>query len=564
MMDTAALLLLLAKVSVLLCCAACAAGVLRRSSAAARHAVWTAALAAALALPAVGLVVPAARVPVQGRLWSIVDGWLGGLRAPVAPAAPGSAVTDAHRAAPRLDGGAGPADLPGRAPNRGGGWLLVVWALGAAVCLARVGTGVVAAGCIARKARPVTSGELRAIAGELASAGLAPRSVRLLESAEVSAPAAVGVLRPAILLPLDASRWDAGVARAVLAHELGHVARRDCLTQLVASVATAVYWFHPLAWYASRRMMVERERACDDRALLAGAAPARYASLLVEVLRASRRCALPAGVLAMARPRELETRIRSILDPAVRRRRLSPGARLATPVAVAAAAVVLAAIRVDAAPVPSAARSRSAPVDAAHREPDTRGDSMASPLSERIPLPASVFDEAARNGRAALAGPDAAFAQVLLVGLRHTPTWSGDLVRERSAWALSRAEGSRVAEPLLAALASRDWREQAYAAWALAQGREPRAVTPLIELLRRPEWRLRAMAAYALEEIGDPRVAAAMARAAGDEAWQVRASAVAYLGRLGGEANLALVRAHLSDRHVAVRLAAESALRGDP
>jgi hypothetical protein len=64
MMDAAALLLLLAKVTVLLCGAACAAGVLRRASAAARHAVWTAGLASALALPVVGLLVPAARVPV--------------------------------------------------------------------------------------------------------------------------------------------------------------------------------------------------------------------------------------------------------------------------------------------------------------------------------------------------------------------------------------------------------------------------------------------------------------------------------------------------------------------
>jgi beta-lactamase regulating signal transducer with metallopeptidase domain len=483
-----------------------------------------------------------------------VDGWLGGLRAPVAPTVQVRTAAFAHRAAPKLDGGVGLADVPGRVPSRSGGWLLVVWALGAAVCLARVGIGIAAAARIARKARPVTSGELRAIVAELAAAGLAPRAAPLLESAAVSAPAAVGVLRPAILLPLDASRWDAQETRAVLAHELGHVARRDCLTQLVASIATAVYWFHPLAWYASRRMMVERERACDDRALLAGALPLRYASLLVEVLRASRRCTLPAGVLAMAGPRELEMRIRSILDPAVRRHRLSLGARLATLVAVAAAALVLAAIQVDAAAVPSAALGQSAPVGAARREPDTRGDSMASPLSERIPLPPSAFDDAARNGRAALAGPDAALAQVLLVGLQHEPTWSGDLVRERSAWALSRVEGTRVAEPLLAALASRDWREQAYAAWALAQSREPRAVAPLIEFLRRPEWRLRAMAAYALEEIGDPRASAAMARAAGDEAWQVRASAVAYLGRLGGEANLALVRAHLADHHVAVRL----------
>ncbi|HVG43927.1 MAG TPA: M56 family metallopeptidase [Longimicrobium sp.] len=560
-MDISALLLLVAKVTLLLGGATCAIGALRRASAAARHAVWTTALAAALALPAAGLLLPAARIEAQGRLWTAAAAWLDGLRAPAAPVSPVRTVVDVHGIAPVLDGGGEGAEMPARGPIPAGTLLFAVWALGAAACLARIGFGVVAANRMARGARPAESDVLARVAGELADAGLAPRSARLRVSAEVSAPAAVGIFRPAVLLPSDAVCWDTAEARAVLAHELGHVARRDCLTQLVASVATAVYWFHPLAWYASRRMCVERERACDDRALLAGAPPSRYATLLVHVLRASRQSVLPAGVLAMAAPREMEARIRSILDPAVRRRPLSLRARLATPAAVAAAASLIAAIQVDAAPASSAFASRgSVWADAARREPDTRGDSMALPSSERIPLPASVLDDAARKGQAALAGPDAALAQTLLNGLRRVPAWSGDLVRERSAWALSRAEGTRLAEPLLAALASADWREQAYAAWALAQSREPRAVAPLVELMRRPEWRLRAMAAYALAEIGGPPVSDAMTRAADDEAWQVRVSAVAYLGRLGGAANLALVRAHLADRHIAVRLAAEKAL----
>jgi len=49
-MPASALLLLIAKVTVVLCGAACAAHLLRRASAAARHAVWTAGLAASLAL----------------------------------------------------------------------------------------------------------------------------------------------------------------------------------------------------------------------------------------------------------------------------------------------------------------------------------------------------------------------------------------------------------------------------------------------------------------------------------------------------------------------------------
>ena len=70
------------------------------------------------------------------------------------------------------------------------------------------------------------------------------------------------------------------------------------------------------------------------------------------------------------------------------------------------------------------------------------------------------------------------------------------------------------------------------------------------------------MAASALEAIGDVRARDAMVRALGDEAWQVRSAAVSYLGALNEPALTPLIRARLSDRHVAVRMAAQRALTG--
>jgi Zn-dependent protease with chaperone function len=54
---------------------------------------------------------------------------------------------------------------------------------------------------------------------------------------------------------------------AILLHELGHVARRDCAWQLLQRIIEAVLWFHPLMWLAGRRITFIRERSCDEFAV---------------------------------------------------------------------------------------------------------------------------------------------------------------------------------------------------------------------------------------------------------------------------------------------------------
>ena len=87
-------------------------------------------------------------------------------------------------------------------------------------------------------------------------------------------------------------------------------------------------------------MRVEREQACDNVVILAGARPSEYAGHLLEVargLRAPRAAALAA--LAMARPSQIEGRLLAILDPD--RRRRGPGRGLALIVLVLSALMVL-------------------------------------------------------------------------------------------------------------------------------------------------------------------------------------------------------------------------------
>ena len=87
----------------------------------------------------------------------------------------------------------------------------------------------------------------------------------------------------------------AGELEAVLAHELAHVWRFDALTQLVAQVACAVYWFHPLVWLAARRVRIEAERACDALVVRAGMLPPDYAGDLLEIARTMRSSSTAAG-----------------------------------------------------------------------------------------------------------------------------------------------------------------------------------------------------------------------------------------------------------------------------
>ena len=55
--------------------------------------------------------------------------------------------------------------------------------------------------------------------------------------------------------------------RAVLAHEMAHVRRRDPAWVSRMRVATAVCWIQPLNWVALREMQQATEFACDDRAV---------------------------------------------------------------------------------------------------------------------------------------------------------------------------------------------------------------------------------------------------------------------------------------------------------
>jgi TonB family protein len=135
----------------------------------------------------------------------------------------------------------------------------------------------------------------------------------------------------------------------VLGHELLHIQRADYGVWMLARVACAFYWFHPLVWLAAARLRREAEQACDNGVLGLGAEPAGYAEQLVSLARGwSQARMAELAALAMAQSSHLEDRVRALLDPKRDRREVSSRQRLITALAAVLLLAPLAAVRAPA------------------------------------------------------------------------------------------------------------------------------------------------------------------------------------------------------------------------
>jgi Zn-dependent protease with chaperone function len=186
-------------------------------------------------------------------------------------------------------------------------WLLVPWALGAAVLWLRTSVGMV------RFERMLARGSIdapRALAERLEDLAdrLGVRAPRLLLLAG-GEPACVGLTSPCIVLPTDALAWPAARLDAVLAHELVHAVRGDPLLLLLGDLLGACFWFVPGRVTLARAWRRAVEASCDDDALPLADAPDVYAEALLDQARTH---GAPAW-LATAGGSALGSRVRRIL-----------------------------------------------------------------------------------------------------------------------------------------------------------------------------------------------------------------------------------------------------------
>jgi uncharacterized protein (TIGR03435 family) len=134
----------------------------------------------------------------------------------------------------------------------------------------------------------------------------------VMSSPSAFEPGVVGILRPVLLLPEGlVDRLTRVQLETILAHERAHVRAHDNLLAVVHMVVEAIFWFHPLVWWIERRIIDERERACDEAVLRAGSRPEDYAEGILIVCRFS--FAAPLTCVAGITGSDLRRRIEFIL-----------------------------------------------------------------------------------------------------------------------------------------------------------------------------------------------------------------------------------------------------------
>ena len=188
-------------------------------------------------------------------------------------------------------------------------WVVGTWAAGALVCWLRLLAGwIVVRRLRSRLIHPAPQ-EWQVALERLKTRVRFSAPVRLLVSSVVQAPAAVGWLRPVILVPVSAfAGLSAAQLEALLLHELAHIRRADYFVNLLQGAIEALLFYHPAVWWVSNHIRAERELCCDDVAVSLGGDAIAYARALAEL-----ELARPVHLAAAANGGSLAYRIARLL-----------------------------------------------------------------------------------------------------------------------------------------------------------------------------------------------------------------------------------------------------------
>ena len=306
---------LLVKVTLLLLGALGLDQLLRRKSALACAAMWNAVLLALAVIPLLCLTMPAVEIPIALDLgdepaaarWQQLGADTDTLSA--ANLQLPSAIAEERGATPGGPVTSEPSRTSFAVPSI---WHLLggIYLVGTSIFALRLVLSLLAVRRLKRQATNLQDAAWqRALQDCLSQIG-SPANVRLMQSSEISVPIACGWLEPTIVIPADlVGGLSASARKGVLVHEIVHLLRRDYPWQLLLRCLQVSLWFHPLLWWAERRIHFVRERVCDDFSIFILGDSEMYCDTLLDIAaRRHSRLSLSLG-LAIVRKGRLAQRL---------------------------------------------------------------------------------------------------------------------------------------------------------------------------------------------------------------------------------------------------------------
>jgi HEAT repeat protein/beta-lactamase regulating signal transducer with metallopeptidase domain len=486
------------------------------------------------------------------------------------------------------------------------GTLATVWAvLALGLVLWYVGRRLILVGRLGDR-RVVHEPSLTALLADLKREAGVTRHIVLTASQTISSPVALGTNE--ICLPAAAmDELDPAQQRAMLAHELAHLVRRDPQWLGFACLMERAFFFQPLNRLARRGMQQSAEYLADEwAAQRSGGVP--LARCLVKVAEWIQASPLGVPVAGMAEERsQLASRVSRLLEStplgAPRSRR---------PLAFLSTGALLAMVMFAPGVVGRAASPEDLPTDLFGTNPASEvKTSLDDFTDENVDEPAAYDDKGLKGAKGdkssedyeynyssdeynvddlssqvdgkVITAADTAVVRALIARLRD----DDKDVRQAAAHALGRIGNVMAINPLVATLddsepevvrasldalsnfergvpvapirrmlASGDAEIRQCAAQILGQMRDRESIPSLARLVRDQDSNVRQEAIQALTEIGDPTATSAIAAALDDTDPDVRQEAIEGMAELGGTVPDAVVQRALRDVSKEVRDAA--------
>ncbi|HWU55603.1 MAG TPA: M56 family metallopeptidase, partial [Rhizomicrobium sp.] len=143
-------------------------------------------------------------------------------------------------------------------------WLVAGWLLGVVLLSLRAMAGYLHLRRMLREQTFTPTAHMLDLCWSLQRRIGLDRVITYLACDWLDTPAALGWLRPVVLLPIASlSGLTQEQLEAVIVHELAHIRRLDFLVNLFQLLAETLFFYHPAVWWLNRRIRAEREYCCD-------------------------------------------------------------------------------------------------------------------------------------------------------------------------------------------------------------------------------------------------------------------------------------------------------------